>query len=42
MKHAYLITAHNNFSVLKYALSMIDDPRNVVLNTCIIECFWFL
>lgn len=30
MKHAYLITSHNNFVVLKYALSLIDDSRNVV------------
>ncbi len=30
LKHAYLIVANNNFTVLKYALSMIDDPRNVV------------
>lgn len=30
MKHAYLITAHNNFEVLKYSLSLIDDSRNAV------------
>ena len=27
-KHAYLITAHNNFYVLKKLLSLLDDERN--------------
>lgn len=30
MKHAYLITSHNNFEVLKYTLRLIDDDRNTV------------
>ncbi len=28
MKHAYIITANSNFSVLKVCLSLIDDERN--------------
>lgn len=28
MKHAYLIMAHNNFSVLKVLLKLLDDDRN--------------
>jgi len=27
-KHAYLILAHNNFSILKILLKLLDDPRN--------------
>ena len=29
-KHAYLIMAHDNYQVLRHALSLIDDQRNVV------------
>lgn len=30
MKHAYIITAHNNFSVLKKLLEWLDDERNTI------------
>ena len=28
MKHAYLIIAHNEYSILKSLLAMLDDERN--------------